>query len=304
MKSIWFFWTKPFKTHRSGVWSSEKHHLLAWVLSLETARKHYPDTCLFTDDEGARTLIDGIGLEFEQVSTALNTLDGYDPEWWALGKIYTYRAQTKPFIHIDNDVFLWKPLPRRIESAPVFAQNPEYFSEGYRHYKPQEFQAVVKSVKDGWLPEEFEWCQTGVSSPRGACCGICGGNDIHFIRSFANTAMKIIEHPSNQSAWVVLNEKTVHVLLVEQYLLAAYVDYHRNKQGSPHSNVDIQYLFNSANDAFNSNKAEEMGYTHLMSAKRSKKVANLIEKRVSRDYPEQYERCIRYLADYRKPGTE
>ena len=51
------------------------------------ARRHYPTTCLVTDDEGARLLIDGLRLPFARVSTALNALRDEDPEWWALGKI-------------------------------------------------------------------------------------------------------------------------------------------------------------------------------------------------------------------------
>jgi len=70
-------------------------------------------------------LVDGIGLEFDRVSTSLNALDAHDPGWWALGKLYTYRAQREPFVHLDNDVFLWRPLPERLASAPLLAQNPE-----------------------------------------------------------------------------------------------------------------------------------------------------------------------------------
>lgn len=294
MKSVWSFWTKPFKDNRSGIWTSEKYHLLTWVLSVEIARKHYPETCLFTDNEGARILIDGIGLEFDHVSTALNMLDRYDPEWWALGKIYTYRVQTKPFIHLDNDVFLWKPLTPKLESAPVFAQNPEYLADGAFWYGIEEFETVIKSVKGGWIPEEFEWYQAEVRDKRAECCGICGGNDVNFIRWYANTVMKFIEHRPNQSAWSLLSSKRSHMTIFEQYLLAACIEYHKNKQG-PYKNIDIQYLFNSAADAFNPDKAEEVGYTHLMGAKRNKKVANLLEKRVRRDYPEHYQRCIKYV---------
>ena len=45
----------------------------------------------------------------------------------ALGKLIAYSIQDGPFVHIDNDVFLWKPLPQELLQAPVFAQCPEYF---------------------------------------------------------------------------------------------------------------------------------------------------------------------------------
>jgi hypothetical protein len=58
------------------------------------------------------------------------TLDGLPStlrRWWTLGKLHAYRSQTTPFVHLDSDVYLWSPLPRRLTSAPVFGQNPERF---------------------------------------------------------------------------------------------------------------------------------------------------------------------------------
>ena len=109
------------------MWRSQAHHLFSWVLSLETVRKHFPRTAVFTDDEGARLLIDQLGLEFDEVSTELNALDQHDADWWALGKVWTYRAQSEPFIHFDSDVFLWNALPDLLTSASVIAQNPDVF---------------------------------------------------------------------------------------------------------------------------------------------------------------------------------
>jgi hypothetical protein len=103
MRAVWSFWSKPFKTHHKQVWLTEQHHLFAWILSLETARRHYPDTALFTDDEGAYLLVDQLGLDFAHVSTELNALSKSDPQWWVLGKLWTYRSQIEPFVHIDND---------------------------------------------------------------------------------------------------------------------------------------------------------------------------------------------------------
>jgi len=61
---------------------------------------------LVTDTEGARLLVDKLGLRFTTVMTTLTALDDADPEWWVLGKLWAYRAQTEPFVHLDNDVFL------------------------------------------------------------------------------------------------------------------------------------------------------------------------------------------------------
>jgi hypothetical protein len=156
LRSVWSFWTKPWRDRSGWGWSSDKHHLLAWILSFETARKYYPRTSLVTDDAGAKLLVDGIGLEFDCVLTELNALNSRDPRLWMLGKLHAYRAQTEPFVHLDTDVILWKRLPAGIESAPVFAQNPDPFMIGASHYKPDQLRQYLTRQPQSWIPQEWE----------------------------------------------------------------------------------------------------------------------------------------------------
>ena len=293
MRSVWSFWTKPWRRRSAWGWSSEKHHLLAWVLSFETARKHYPRTSLVTDDDGAKVLLDGIGLEFDRVSTELNSLAAHDPTFWMMGKLYAYRAQTEAFIHLDTDVFLWKRLPPDVESAPVFAQNPHHFPLGGS--KVQEVHRLFAERTRGWIPQEWEWSLSFGSPQRGECCGIMGGNHIDFIRYYSDNAIKLIEDPRNQLGWSLVDNKFEHTTVVEEYHLAACVDYHRNRPDSPYREVGIRYVFDSFAQAFNPNVAAKLGFTHLqVSAKQNKVLADRLEKRVKQDYPERYERCIRF----------
>ncbi len=292
MKAVWSFWTKPFSSTRQSTWLSEKHHLLAWILSIETAKKHYPKTALFTDSPGAQILLDKLGLEFDQVSTELDALDNHDPEWWSLGKVYTYRAQTEPFIHIDSDVFLWNPLPDRMVSAPLLAQNPEYFVSATSWCKPEQFEAAIHRV-NGWLPEEWRWYRSQSRLQKLVCCGIFGGNHVDFIRYYSDLAIRLVEHPANQAAWELLDHGTERNILFEPYFLGCCIEYHRNCPDSSFKNIDIQYLFPSLDDAFIPENAARVGYTHLIaSAKRKQTIAENLEKRVRKDYPHHYKRVI------------
>jgi hypothetical protein len=293
MKAVWSFWSKP-EQHRVA-WPSERHHLMAWVLSLQTVRQHYRTTMLCTDTAGARLLIDTIGLEFGHVSTALDALQQCDPGWWALGKLYAYRAQTDPFIHFDNDVFLWKRFPARLESAPVLAQNPEDFLLGTSYYAPETFDDLLREC-GGWLPEEWTWYASIGPRRRATCCGFFGGNNVDFIRYYAETAISLIEHPCNQLGWARLINKTDHNHLVEQYLLSACINYHHNKIDSPFYKVDIRYLFAGLDEAF-SHVAAELGYTHLLgSSKRNAQISARLERRIQQEHPEYYERVINSAA--------
>ncbi|MBD2095561.1 hypothetical protein H6F90_10370 [Trichocoleus sp. FACHB-591] len=298
-RSVWSFWTKPFRSHRQTIWFSEKHHLLAWILSLETTRKHYPETALVTDDAGAKMLIDGLGLEFDSVTTELNALQAQDPDWWILGKLWAYRSQTQPFIHVDNDVFLWKPLPPVVNTAPVLAQNPEYFVFGKPlatcwWYRPEIFNHRVKST-NGWLPDEWNW-YFAKRRNLAYCCGIMGGAQVDFIRHYADMALRIAADPGNQAALALMDNKLGDCLLIEQYFLAACIEYHQQLPDSLFADVSIECLFDSPEAAFSSQQPDQLGYTHLIGeAKRDAAIARRLEKRVAEEYPNQYQRCLRYL---------
>lgn len=293
MRAVWSFWSKPYAASRHGTWLSEKHHLLSWALSLQTASRHYRPTVLYTDDAGARLLVDRAGLEFDQVVTSLNALSRHDPEWWATGKLYAYRAQRQPFVHIDSDVYLWRRLPEHLERAPLLAQNPEFFTPGASYYEPETCEAALAADGGGWLPEEWRWYRASARGQRGENCGIFGGQRIDFIRHYATQALRTVEDPANRRSWQTLDRKSNHTVVLEQYLLAACIDYHRGRAESPYCDIDIAYLFESMDDAFFSDKAVQFGYTHLIAnAKRDPEVAQLLERRVAADWPALYERCI------------
>lgn len=293
MRAVWSFWTKPFYTHHRRVWYSDRHHLLAWVLSVETARQHYPDTALVTDELGARLLVDGLGLKFGRVSTELTALRDSDPQWWVLGKLLAYRAQEQPFVHIDNDVFLWKALPERLERAPVCAQNPEWFPiADASWYRPCAYDDAIRAA-GGWAPEEWRR-YVAARTNRAVCCGFLGGNAVGFLQHYADVAVRMIEHPANQAAWRAFGSTIADNILVEQYLLAACIDYHRRRTESKYSGVDIQYLFRSSREAFNRSAAARAGYTHLIGAAKSNpELARRLEERVARQWPDYSETCLK-----------
>lgn len=293
MNAVWSFWSKPYLKTRKSIWDNEKQHFLSWILSFHQGRKFFANTVLFTDDHGARMLVDGLQLGFDVVSTSLNILDNYDPRWWALGKIFTYGAQLEPFIHIDSDVFLWKPLPVNSDT-PLFAQNPEYFEIGASFYMPDKIEFLIRE-NGGWLPGEWIWYRSSGQNQRAESCGVFGGGNIEFIRYYAKQALVTIEHPANAVLWASLGEEVERNILVEQYLLSACIEYYKKHQGRFNQAVDIGYLFNSMDEAFNPMKAADAGYTHLIAdTKKNRAVTGDLEKRVENDYPDAFEKCLIY----------
>ena len=196
----------------------------------------------------------------------------------------------EPFVHIDSDAFLWKPLPYELTSAPVFAQNPELFGPEATYF-PERLECALSQGGSVWLPAEWVWYRAAGVKQRGECCGIFGGQNVEFINHYARQAIRLIEHPDNQAGWANL-DLTKQNTLVEQYMLAACIEYHRRHENSPYHGVAIKYLFGSVWDAFNPDLAEQKGFTHLVvDSKRHPEIAARVEQRIKRDYPEHYRRC-------------
>jgi hypothetical protein len=267
-------------------WRSSRHHLFSWILSVGTARRHFAETALYTDDQGAALLVDGLGLPFTEVSTALNGLEQQDPDWWMLGKLHTYSLQRKPFVHVDSDVYLWKPLPERLLAAPVLAQHAED-DRALRWYDGDFCEAIIRSRGDGWIPIEWSWYRATSPFHQAACCGIVGGNDVEFLEQYASTVIRILESPLNRSAFASVANRKAYNPFFEQYLLCACAAFHR---------LRIEYLFDSSYAAFLPGRAAELGYTHLIAgAKSNPALAERLELRVARDFPEHYERSTKML---------
>jgi len=289
MRAVWSFWSRPFAARTGRSWHSPRHHLLAWGLTLSCARRHYPDTMLVTDCAGKKLLIDSLGLDFAAVSTELECLRDADPDWWALGKLVAYSIQDRPFLHIDTDVFLWKPLPPDVAGSPVLAQCPEYFHRNADR--------GIREIGDAFaacgtaLPVEWEWAASREDTwVREENCGVVGGCRADFMRHYAQAAAGLILDPANANAWARVGHKSN--MAVEQFFLAACVDFHRHHPASPLRGVRVGYVFPTWDDAVNPNCATRAGFTHLLGdSKSSAAVAQRLEQRVGRDDPGFLSRC-------------
>jgi len=291
MRAVWSFWSRPYEARSGWPWCRPVHHLLAWGLSLAAARRHYPETMLVTDGAGKKLLVDQLGLSFSEVSTELERLDRADPAWWALGKLAAYSIQDRPFLHIDADAFLWKRLPQEIEQAPVFAQCPEFHPTWDR--SSRDIDQAFSRFQDTPLPVEWEWAASKDDAfLREENCGIVGGWRVDFLRHYASTALDLVLHPRYAAAWAQVPRKSN--MAIEQFFLAACVDFHRHHPDSPYRGVRVKYLFPSWEQAMNPNVATRAGFTHLLgAAKASPAVGKRLEERVKRDDPGLFHQCER-----------
>lgn len=283
--ATWSFWTPPFRARHRHRWVDDQFHLLSWVLSVQCAAKHYAELRLVTDSDGARLLVDGLGLPFTTVDTSLDRLDFCWHAWWVLGKLRAYRSQDRPFVHLDSDVYLWKPLPASVARADIIVQNPEPAPlTDSTFYKPSRIAEAFHTAGCS-LPAFITNYMQGGSIAYNT--GIFGGSALDAIRRYASAAEALATAGGNAAAWRLLPDPFESSVYVEQYVLAAMCAEIGRQRGKA---LDIGCLFSSQQEAHHEATAARLGFTHLIAgAKSSRILKRLVAERVLADYPQFYE---------------
>jgi hypothetical protein len=157
-----------------------------------------------------------------------------------------------PFVHLDNDVFLWNPLPDRILKARLCFQSHEPFDKpGYHYYNLLKKPWVVAPVRPQKIVdnEVMDFAYN---------CGICGGNDLKFFKEWMECSKEYIFAPANQDVFfkqfanVLIHQNLFH----EQYFAASLIKMHSMRRS-------VRVM---ANDAMKINAGldpKKPRYTHL-----------------------------------------
>ena len=109
-----------------------KPHILGHALSAATISRYYKDFVLITDDLGKEMAL-ACKMPYTDIISVGKSFPS-DPCFWVHSKMYAYQVTKEPFIHFDNDIFLWEPLPKDKVDVDVVALHSEtfmwYFYEG------------------------------------------------------------------------------------------------------------------------------------------------------------------------------
>lgn len=264
-KIVYSLWTKPSGNilEKAVNWVNPRSQLLCLALSVNIARKYFKEVELVTDTE-AWEVIKELNLPFTSVQLILDEIPEDERGFWSLGKIYAYRAQDKPFVHLDNDAILWYGLPDWALTAPVFVQNTEDKSWFEGAYMPEVNHAnkVLEYFPPMWgvVKEAF-------------CCGIFGGTDIEFIKDYCNEAIRFLRDEKNKLGWKSISNKGSYCIIFEQYILACLTTAY---------NKEVVFYDKFLDKA----KLEQMGYTHIWGAKKDISIENLLEISIRKNCPE------------------
>lgn len=293
MKIVHSYWSKPsiinkesYSEKAFGGWRHKKYEYMSWALSCLTFKKWYPNIELVTDLAGKELLIDQLQLPYKSVKVELDVLNKYPEQLWAVGKLFAYGLQDKPFIHVDNDIFIWEKFSPNIENAPLVAQHMDEIEDHYH--------TAIAHLKENKIeiPSLLEEDLKKFKRFNASNAGIIGGNDIAFFQEYVKEAFHFIDSQFDK-LHKGLNGSS-YAILYEQYLYSAMA---RKK------NIDIRHLFEGEEkksmDLVNfMNKYGEKKYVHLYSSSKFfPEYCRELEHQLLVAYPEYHKRIISLIAD-------
>ncbi len=222
--------------------------LFTTALSVLCASRHFKEVQFISSNWGV-DVITQLKLPITSYSDKLNEMKSVDRHFWAYGKLLAYCEQTKPFVHIDNDVFLWDALAPRILNAKLCFQSHEPFdADGYQYYN------MLKKCWGRAPVKPQDICDNPVDD-FAYNCGICGGNDLSIFEEWRKTSAEYIFAPANQEVFfekekdMLMHQNLFH----EQYFLACLIKKHGWRDQVKVINPDAMEVGNN----------EKRKYTHL-----------------------------------------
>lgn len=244
---------------------------MRWALSVTLAKRHYGHVELHTDSLGKQLLVDTLEIPYDEVFLTLDDIpQEVRPNMWAYGKLVAFRAAARrgaPFLHIDDDVFLFKRLPDDLMKSAVVCQ----CFEAFNYYRASLGRMSKDQIESATLPESA-WAAYNT--------GIFGGTDLKFIEKYADQAIDLV--------WSLLKDpgaKEHCNTVFEQAFLAKI---------ARESGVSISTLLDGG---YNEQEARKYGFCHLMQAKYAPRVVAGVKERLQREDPKLYERVVEWCSD-------
>lgn len=285
MRIVQTFWTSGHSPLHYGFgWMHPQHNLMSWALSCLSLRTLYDDVTLYTDTEGYEVLINKLRLPYSKVHVCYDETTCL-PLHWAYSKVKTYSLQTEPFLHVDGDVFLPKPIPAEVWAHPLVAQNKEVGTDYYKDMMQRVLHNQNITIPD-CIREVLR--EDALASYN---MGVFGGSDLNFIQRYCNEVFRFLE--TNH-----LNERehpNSHVecnIFFEQIILAAMADLNHIPVGNlvNHEMFDQGY---TVNEFCSLDRYGEYPIYHLLGGhKRNPYVLRMLSRMLMRTWPEYFCRIV------------
>jgi len=249
-RAVYSLWTKPVDGETVG-FNSEQTLIECFTLSLHYSKKWFKEVHLVTDLKG-KALVEKYGLKFDHINTDLEkVMDGVYQNHWSLGKIYACKIQDVPFIHIDNDVILFKPLPETFLQASAGFQNIE------TEEQEQWYRLLLEHAEKNYL-EKPTWFDC--TRFKAYNCGIILFNKLDILGEWWESSLNYIEY-LDRSGFDYNHH--LSCLIYEQFCIYSICQYYKY-------DVDLLSFYGTPEQRnlgyLPKDLAEKLGYTHLIAA--------------------------------------
>ncbi|CAI2766907.1 DUF6734 family protein [Flavobacterium collinsii] len=252
----------PLINNRWQMGNKLKETIYMTALSILYSHLWYKDIELYADETAYKFLY-MLPCRITKVNHEQNK------ELWMKSKIHAIERQTKPFVHLDTDVFIKKKINFNFDT--IILERREC---GYEvHYKKQIdfFNPYTKN-----LP--YWHSDLGHSYS----CGVLGFNDLTLRNKFVSAYYDLEEiYIAHREEFEPLKQQGFEpCIVIEQYNLASLLD---------HNTISPTLLLKGKNIIEQSKYANEMSYSHLFGLKKYKKdIIEEIEYRLFKIFPYWY----------------
>ena len=279
-RAVYSLWTKPMDQEFVG-FNSEQALMECFALSLHYTKKWFKEVHFITDIKG-KELVEQYGLTFDYISTELeDVLQNVGKREWALGKIWACKIQDKPFIHIDNDIILFKPLPKDFLNKDAVFQNSE------KTYTMQHYHGMMQYDKENYT-DRPKWYD--VQKSLAYNCGLLGFNLFDFLDEWWESAVKHVDYLKQRNGYPLPG--AVSPLIYEQQYVGCLCNEYNYEVGVLTDYSDLP----NPPEWIPDDLARKLGYTHLLSqSKRKKETEEKVRKRL---------RSQRITLNYPQPKTK
>jgi len=206
MKIIYTIWSKPHLEKGTNFgFPTLENFINSFVLSVNAMKLNYDDIHLYIDTPGLKMLEPHLdNLPIKKIHNILDELDWLPSFFWAFPKIHVYGLQDEPFLHIDNDAFLFTKIPQEVlDEWDIICQWFEnYFWDEYSQY----LEAFSYWRKFNILPMELMYYQIHSTCPNAGIYGPCNEKGLKLFKYISKKGMETAKK-------IISNKKVLNQLL-------------------------------------------------------------------------------------------
>lgn len=216
------------------------------------AKKQGFETVFFGDE---KSLKDFQNIEFNntyRISSELS--ENFPKTFWSVGKLIALSLMNEPCIHIDNDLFLTRPIAYNFLQNDIYCFHDEAFVKS--HEKNEKFLTKRPHQTLNYPVISYN-------------CGIIGGQDINTIKNSINIIFDFISNSSHDLNSPKLSSNNVSVIIEQIWLFQIIKSFNKEIK-------TLIELKNWGNDVKLMRK--KTGYIHLMDKKEDNNLKIEIER--------------------------